>query len=497
MNTTANVSPSSPATTTDVKPLSDQIVRTQHQIKVGSKVLKYTVDAGTIVLKEETAKDNKSEGEKIKATMSFMAYTLDGIKDRTTRPITFVFNGGPGSSSVWLHLGVFGPKRVAMADDSGMAPAPPFKLVDNTETLLDKSDLVFIDPVGTGFSRMQVGETTNEYHDFQRDLDAMAEFIRLYCSREKRWASPKYLAGESYGTTRAVGLAGLLQDKHGMYLNGLILISLALDFAHLRFDPGHDLPYPLYLPSYAATAWYHGRLEAPLLKKPLRKLLDEVEAFAVDEYLPALFKGRSLAASEVETLNAKLARYTGLSAEYIGRTRQRIELFRFCKELLRDEGKTVGRLDSRYQGYDRDSAGEAIESDPAMQVIHGAYATCLNQYLRSDLGVNPDLAYQILSPLYLSWSYKDFTNRYVSVADTLRKAMTTNSHLRVWVGNGYYDFATPHFASDYTFSHLAGPSELSERIEQHYFEAGHMMYVQRESREAMAKTIRAFVESAD
>lgn len=473
---------------------TDHIVRTQHVLKVGSKTLKYTVNAGTVVLREERAKDGNREGDKARANMFFMAYTLEGVKDKAARPVTFVFNGGPGSSSVWLHLGVIGPKRIQM-DEMGNAPPPPFALIDNPHTLLAESDLVFIDPIGTGYSRMVDGEPESEFHEYQRDLESVGEFIRLYCTREERWGSPKYLAGESYGTTRAVGLAGHLQEKFGMYLNGLILISLALDFSHLRFDVGNDVPYSLYLPTYAATAWYHGKLEAPLQKKPLRKLLNEVEDYAGRDYLTALFKGRALGKADQAALTAQLAKYTGLSPAYIEAAGQRIEIMRFCKELLRGEGRTVGRLDTRYTGFDRDNAGETMEGDPAMYAILGAYATCMNDYVRRELKVTIDVPYNAIAGLYNTWNYKAFTGRYLHVADVLRKAMSMNPHLKVLVCNGYYDLATPHFASDYTFNHLGGPGALDMRIEKRYYEAGHMMYVHQPSLRAVAADMLGFVRA--
>ncbi len=277
--------------------------------------------------------------------MFFIAYTLDDVADRAKRPVTFSFNGGPGSSSVWLHLGVLGPKRVAL-DAEGRSSGPPGHLVANEFSLLDRSDLVFVDPVGTGYSRMVEGEKVSEYHEYKRDLESVGEFIRLWISRYGRWASPKFLIGESYGTTRASGLALHLLERYGMYLNGVMLVSCALDFQVLRFDHANDLPHVVFLPTYASTAWYHKRLPADLQKKTLRKLLDEVEAFAATEYSHALFAGAGLAPRERKAVVAKLARYTGLSADYIERTDLRIEIFRFCKELLRDEGRTVGRLDS-------------------------------------------------------------------------------------------------------------------------------------------------------
>lgn len=359
---------------------ADQISVTRHRTRIGKRDIAYTVTCGTMVLKEESEKDGRSEGEKARARVFFIAYSMDEVADKSKRPVTFSFNGGPGSSSVWLHFGVLGPRRVDL-DAEGHASPPPGRLVDNEFSLLDVSDLVFIDPVGTGFSRMVEGEKVKEYHEYKRDLESVGEFIRLWVSRYGRWASPKYLIGESYGTTRASGLSGHLLERYGMYLNGVMLVSCALDFAVLRFDPANDLPPTLFLPTYAATAWFHKRLPADLQKKPLRKLLDEVQAFAAGEYAAALFQGARLSAKARKDIVQRVARYTGLSPEYVERTDLRIEIFRFCKELLRDEGRTVGRLDSRYTGMDRDSAGEEFEFDPAMAEIYGPYAAAANDYV--------------------------------------------------------------------------------------------------------------------
>ncbi|MBL0141777.1 MAG: peptidase S10 [Betaproteobacteria bacterium] len=472
-------------------PPADRLSVTRHRARLGGRDLDYTVTCGTIVLREESEKDGKAESDKARASVFFVAYTLDGAEPEA-RPVTFSFNGGPGSSSVWLHLGLLGPKRVEL-DDEGRAPPPPGRLVDNEHSLLDRSDLVFIDPVGTGYSRMVAGEKVAEFHEYKRDLESVGEFIRLYCSRYARWSSPKYLIGESYGTTRAAGLSGHLLERYGMYLNGLMLISCALDFTVLRFEANNDLPPVLFLPTCAATAWHHGKLCADLQAKPLRALLDEVEAYAGGEYAAALFKGAGLSAAERSGVAARVARYTGLTPEYVARTNLRVEIFRFCKELLRAEGRTVGRLDSRFTGTDRDSAGERFEFDPGFAEIFGAYAAAMNDYVRRTLKFEADAPYEVLKGLYLNWGWKDFANRYATVGETLRKALAMNPHMRVLVANGYYDFATPHFASDYTFDHLGVEAKLRGNFTVGYYEAGHMMYVHKPSLERLAKDLRAFV----
>jgi len=475
----------------DPTPPADRLAITHHRATIGGREIAYTATCGTLVLREESQKDGKAEGEKARASVFFVAYTLDGAAPGS-RPLTFSFNGGPGSSSVWLHLGLLGPKRVEL-DDEGRAPPPPGRLVDNEFSLLDRSDLVFIDPVGTGYSRMAEGEKVDEFHEYKRDLESVGEFIRLYCSRYARWSSPKYLIGESYGTTRASGLAGHLLERYGLYLNGLMLVSCALDFAVLRFDTNNDLPPVLFLPTCAATAWYHGKLAPELQAKPLRALLDEVEAFAGGEYAQALFRGSRLPEAERSRIAARVARYTGLTPEYVERTNLRVEIFRFCKELLRAEGRTVGRLDSRFTAFDRDAAGERFEFDPGFAELYGAYSAAMNDYVRRHLQFESDAPYEVLKGLYLSWGWKDFANRYASVGETLRRAMTMNPHMRVLVANGYYDFATPHFASDYTFDHLALAAPLAANLSVSYYEAGHMMYVHRASLAKLAQSVRDFV----
>ena len=476
----------------------DLIVETKHSITLGGQEIKYTVTAGTIVLKEETEKkgdkQGESEGEKPKASVFFVTYTRDDVADKTKRPLTFSFNGGPGSSSVWLHLGVLGPRRVVMTD-LGDLPPPPYKLVDNDYALLDVTDLVFIDPVSTGYSRPVVGEKAKEFHGLKKDIESVGDFIRLYATRYQRWTSPKFLIGESYGTTRAGGLAGYLQERHGMYLNGIMLVSSILNFATARFNPGNDLPYILFLPTYAATAWYHQRL-APELQSDLQATLREVETFALGEYTLALTQGAALAASERARVVQKLARYTGLSADYIERTNLRINIHRFCKELLRAERRTVGRLDSRFKGIDRDAAGEESDYDPSLANIMGPYTATFNDYVRGELKFETDLPYEILTPRVQPWSFGEHENQYVNVAETLRAAMTTNPHLKVTVANGYYDLATPYLATRYTFNHLGLDPTLEKNLSLTYYEAGHIMYIHLPALAKLKADLAAFVRGA-
>jgi carboxypeptidase C (cathepsin A) len=468
------------------EPARDQIVTTQHTVRIGAETINYTARAGTMVLKRD-------DGEP-RASFFFISYTKDNA-DPATRPVTFTFNGGPGSSSVWLHMGAFGPKRVVYADDMGNAAKPPYRLADNEASILDVTDLVFIDPVTTGFSRAIPFGDAKKFHGYEEDLESVGNLIRLWTSRYGRWSSPKFLAGESYGTTRAAGLAGWLHDE-GYYLNGVMLISSILNFGTARFDSGNDLPYILFLPTYTATAWYHNRLPGDLQRQPLAIVVAESERFALGEYTSALMKGDSLSSDERESVVAKLARLTGLSPEYLEQTNLRINISRFDKELLRDKRRTVGRLDSRFTGIDLDAAGERPEFDPSYAAIYGEYTAVLNDYVRRTLKFETDLPYEILTGKVRPWSYGRYENQYLDVSETLRAAMTQNPYMKVFVANGYYDLATPFAATNYTFSRMQVDPELRGNISMSYYASGHMMYIEKASRMKLRDDIVKFIRSA-
>jgi carboxypeptidase C (cathepsin A) len=464
----------------------DTISETTHTVTIGGRAVEYIARAGLLSLKEDK--------EDPKAQIFFMSYTLKDAKDPATRPITFSFNGGPGSASLWLHLGVLGPRRVQL-DDNGFSEGPPYRLVDNEYSLLDKTDLVFIDPVSTGFSRTLGEEDPHQFHGVEEDVRSVGEFIRLYTTKYERWASPKFLIGESYGTTRAAGLAGYLQDERGLFLNGIMLVSSILNFETTDFEEGNELPNILFLPTYTATAWYHKRLPADL-QSDLQAALTESKAFADGDYTRALMRGDAMSAADSAAVIKELARLTGLSETYIRQTNLRVPIFRFCKELMRDKRLTVGRLDSRFTGQDADAAGESFEYDPSMSNIMGPYSATINDYVRRELHFESDLPYEVLTGKVHPWSFKDYQNRFVNVATTLRSAMTNNPHLRVWVASGYFDLATPFFATDYTFSHLGLEPSLKDHVSIHYYEAGHMMYIHKPSLEKMKTEMAAFIDSA-
>ncbi len=472
----------------------DAVVETHHSTTVHGETLSYTATAGRIVLKEDD--DTK------KASFFFTAYTLDGVDDAATRPIVFAFNGGPGSSSVWLHLGVLGP-RIVELDEKGNGVSTPGRMIDNDHTLLTHADLVFIDPVSTGFTRAIDKDEEKAYHHFEKDIEAVGDFVRRYLTTYERWASPKFLAGESYGTTRSAGLAGYLQSRYGLFLNGVILISSVLNFQTIAIDSkthtfhrGNDLPYVLYLPTYAATAWFHKTLDPELQQRDLPDLLRDVEAFAENEYLLALEQGSRLDQETFDEIADTLARYTSLSTDFVKRSDLRIEKFHFMKELLRDKGLTVGRLDSRYRGVDRFDVGSMLEHDPSLDVWMGPFSAMLNDYMRRDLEYKSDLVYEILNPKVWPWNYENFQNTYVDVSETLRDTMTKNPFLRVYIASGFFDLATPYFATEHTIAHLGIEPALRDNIEVSYFEAGHMMYVHGPSIEKLGEDLRNFVERA-
>jgi carboxypeptidase C (cathepsin A) len=466
---------------------TDDLVTTQHVITAGGAELRYMAAAGRVVLRREEHTEEKFDGALAKAEVFMTAYTVEG-GDARGRPVTFAFNGGPGSSSVWLHLGLLGPRRVLMGDAGQLLP-PPYELTDNQQTLLAHSDLVFIDPVSTGFSRTVKGGKPREFHGYGPDIESVAELIRLWVTRNGRWMSPKYLCGESYGTTRAAGLSRHLQERYGMYLNGVILISTYLDSGSASFDGGNDEAYVLYLPTYAAIAHYHGKHGA----RPLREVLDEAEAYAERDYRWALARGSRLTAEERAAAVARIAALTGLAPDYVDRVDLRPEHVRFLTELLRDRRRVVGRLDGRFLGWDADYGREHWTSDPSMDAITGPYSAALNHYVRAELGYSNDLPYEILTDRVRPWSYKEFEGRDVYVLDKLAAALRTNPDMRVHVACGYYDAATPYFAAQHDFAHLAIPAELAGNIEFAYHEAGHMMYVHEPSRLAQCDQLAAFV----
>lgn len=461
--------------------LKDKLVITEGSVKIGSQVVPYQATTGTVVLKDADNKD--------KATLFFVAYTRKDVKDTANRPIAFCTNGGPGSSSVWLHLGVLGPQRIFLRENG--ENDPPYKLIPNEYSILDHTDLVFIDPVSTGFSRPAPGEDPKQFHGVEEDIKWVGEFIRLYLTRYDRWLSPKFFIGESYGTTRAAGLVNYLQSRNFIYFNGIALVSSVLNFQTLEFDRGNDLAYIVFLPSYAATAWYHKQL-APDLQTDLDKVRAEAEAFAMGEYAQALLKGDRISEEEKSAVIAKMSRLTGLSEKYLRRANMRVSMYEFAKELLRDQQRVVGRFDSRFLGIDVHPLSDQYESDPSAQTLFGVFTAALNHYVRADLKFDSDSTYQILAHVR-PWSFgDDGTNKYLDVTDSLRDAMSRNPQLHVFVASGLFDLATPYFGTDYSLDRLGLDPSLRGNLSTYYYDAGHMMYIYQPALVKFKKDISEF-----
>lgn len=448
-------------------PADDPVVL-QHTAIVQGKPLDYTTTTGYMTVDTEEGACN----------IFYMAYTLDGVEDLSARPVTFAFNGGPGASSQYVHMGFFSPRRIDV-DENGEADTFPVPVRDNDYSILDLTDLVFIDPVGTGYSTAAEGVDPEKFYSYDSDLASVGDFIRLYTSRNGRWLSPKYLAGESYGTTRATGLAKYLFDTHAFSLNGIILISCINNFTIVMDqDNPPDLAYVLNLPTYAADAWYHKKLAAEYQQMELEDLLKEVRAFAGGEYLSALFKGRSLEDAEKNEVAAKMAAFTGLSAETITDANLRVAYPDFCQALLADRKLVIGRIDGRYTGPKTGGDMGSGSADPSSSSINGIYSAAVNQYIRGELGFSSDLPYVPLSgDVNEAWTFPDTFGSGFTQEDVLYEIMSKNPFLKIWVLCGYYDLATPFYATEWGFNHVFINSEYEKNLRFSYFPSGHMIYM--------------------
>ena len=481
--------PAAPAAAANEKPAEpvEKIIPQKHSTKLsgtfGGQRVNYTATIGETIL----AGDDGTQ----KAAIVTTAYVKDGRDPN--RPVTFLFNGGPGSGSVWLQKGAFGPKRVAIPSDARDDGAPPYPIVDNPGSLLDVTDLVFIDPPGTGFSHL-IGKTEGkEFYGVAADAKAVAEVIRRWLSDNNRWNSPHYLGGESYGTSRSAAVVNELANKtfNDVGLNGIILISTILDFGAGADTPGNELSVITNLPSMAATALYHGKASAPSVEI----FVDEARAWAIGPYATFLLKGQKAAPEERAAIRRQLARFTGLSEAFLDRADLRVSPDRFYKELLRDRGQTIGRLDTRYTGKDYDNAGEGPDNDPSFYGIDAGYTAAVNSWERGTLGFVTDREYQSISNLIGEWDWRipggRDSNAYLNLTPYLGTALRENKDLRIFVGQGYYDFATPFFAAEYA---LSRPGIPQDRVEFHYYQSGHMMYVRDQDRAKLAADIRAFIK---
>jgi len=446
---------------------------TEHALTVGGRQIKYRATAGYMAMKDAKA-------EKTKANLFFVAYTKIATDsepvDPAKRPITYSFNGGPGAASIWLHMGALGPKRVAMTEKGESLP-PPYKMIDNDQSWLDETDLVFIDPVSTGYSRAASGEDPKQFHGFNEDIASVGDFIRLYTTRNQRWPSPKFLVGESYGTTRASALSDYLQEKYGLYLNGITLVSSIMNFETARFARGNDLPYPLFLPTYTAAAWYHRKIGAAYAGGDLRGAVEAAKQFVQEKYTPALMRGDALTAPEKAALAQEISALVGLPEAFVLQRNLRIDILTFTRELLADKDRSVGRYDSRLTGIRYSPGTEQPDFDPSYEAVYGAYTACLNDYVRRELKFESDLPYNALTDEVRPWNYNNVQNEYLNTAEMLHKAMSRNTNLKVWIANGYFDLATPFFATDYTVRQMGLDPTVRGNITLTFYEGGHMMYM--------------------
>jgi carboxypeptidase C (cathepsin A) len=460
---------------------------THHQMTVDGKSISYTATAGYMPMKDKD--------DKLIAKIFYVAYAGDNTGSKSKRPVTFVFNGGPGSAAIWLHMGAFSPVRVKFADDKGDAPAPPYQYEENPYTWLGFTDLVFIDPVSTGYSRPQKGVDAKLFHGYTEDITSVGDFIRLYVTKYERWESPKFIAGESYGTTRAAGLSGYLQHRYGMYLNGITLISSVLNFQLIDFKNGNEMPYIYFLPTFANTAQYYKKLSPDLQSLTPAELTKKAETFAKGTYTYFLNEGDAAPADLIDRVVDSINYFTGIPKDYIRQTHERITDFRFFKEVLRDEGKIIGRYDSRFTGEDIDDAGEYPSYDPSDANLSGLFVGAFNEYVRRDLGYVNDIPYEALTNVW-PWDYKPAENSYLDVSETLRSAMTENPHLHVNVVCGYYDLATPVYNAEYVVGHMGLRPDVRKNIILNYYKAGHMVYVSKETDAKLKADEEVFYQNA-
>jgi carboxypeptidase C (cathepsin A) len=465
-------------------PAEEKISQTSHTVRMDSRDLKYTATAGTLPIRLDNGQ--------VAARMFFVAYTKDG-EDVKTRPVSFLYNGGPGAATIWLHMGSFAPKRVEMAAE-GFQPTPPYRLVDNENSLLDVTDMVFIDAIDTGYSRGVPGVNTAQFHGVRGDLRAFGEFINGYLKTYSRFPSPKYLIGESYGTIRSAGLAQELQNRHGIELNGIALVSSLLTYQTISPSPENDVAYASHVETYTATAWYHKKLPADL-SGDLKKAVDASREFAFGEYLTALAKGNRATAAERKATAQKLARLTGLSVDFVERANLRVDPGRFRKELLRDKRLVIGRLDGRFTSVERDAAGESDEFDLSNSALQGPYTALFQDYVKNELKWESDLHYPS-SGNVRPWSWDEFSNSYMDMTEPLRSAMSHNPFLKIFVAIGYFDMATVMGGAEYNFAHLGYDPTFTDRVSFTYYEAGHMIYIRPSEHKKLKNDIAKFIQRA-
>lgn len=461
---------------------------TTHSMRVGNQTLTYDAKAGTTAIKNDA-------GDTL-GLMYSVSYLRTDSGDAATRPVTFLFNGGPGSASMWLHMGSVGPKRVLTTNGQYTPPAP-YTIVDNPETLLHRTDLVFIDAMGTGFSRIVGKGTERDFYGVDEDGAAFTQFITTWLSRNGRWNSPKFIIGESYGTFRGAVVSNMLQQR-GVHLNGLNLLSMVLDLSTITFAPGDDRPYIYYLPSYAAVAWYHGVLQNK--SASLEQLLEDARRYAVSDYASALMKGSAITEAEMTAVATKLSSFTGLPIDYLKRANLRPTLAQFNAELMRSRRMTAGRIDARFAGDTFNQLTENSENDPFNNAVGSAYTAAVNHYSREVLKFGGDRPYLNTNGAGGRWNWvrqgggRSFFPSAPNVQSDLVTAMIANPHMVVQVENGYYDMATPFFPAEFTMSHLGLPARLQQNVTLKYYQAGHMMYLRDEDRVALRDNLLSFID---
>ena len=459
----------------------EKISKTTHTLRLDGRDIKYTATTGTLPIRLDNGQ--------VAARMFFVAYTRDG-DDAKTRPVSFLYNGGPGAATMGLHRGSFAPVRGERAPE-GFQPAPPYHLVDNENSLLDVTDMVFVDAVDTGYSRAVAGADNKQFHGVRGDLRAFGEFINEYLKAYGRFPSPKYLIGESYGTIRSAGLAQELQNRHGIELNGITLVSSLLTYQTIAPSPENDVAYASHIETYTATAWYHKKLPADL-SGDLKKAVDASREFAFGEYLTALAKGNRATAAERKATAQKLARLTGLSVDYVERSNLRIDPGRFRKELLRDKRLVVGRLDSRFTSTEADAVNDSDEFDLSNSALQGPYTAMFQDYVKNELKWESDLHYPTSGNVY-PWDWNEFQNSYMDMTEPLRSAMSHNPNLKILVNIGYYDMATVMGGAEYNFAHLGYDPTFVDRVSFTYYEAGHMIYIRPSEHKKLKADIAKFI----
>ncbi len=469
-------------------PAIEKVSTTRHKATINGQDISYTANAGTMVIRDADGKP--------RATVFYIAYTRDG-QNAATRPVTFFFNGGPGSASIWLNEGIMSPMHPTMGP-GGAQPAPPYDLVPNQYSPLAATDLVQVDAMMTGYSRPAPGVAVSEFTGQQNDIALFSQFVRNYLTKYQRWSSPKYLFGESYGTFRSAGMVNYLQQSEGIFLNGVMLLGTVLDFSNISPSASNDPPYAMFLPTYTASAWYHKRLPAELQKLTLAQAVQQSRDFAFGDYLVTLAKGNTLTDAEFDAAAQKVARFTGLPLQFVKNTNLRVDAGAFRTELLRDKREMLGRYDTRLTGLQGNASSLNQDYDPSDVAPTGAFMQAFMRYVQDSLDYHTDLQY-MLSGQTGQWVYGGggrggggFGGSPTTSQD-LRVAMSKDPRLRVWVGSGYYDSATPFANAEYTFRHLGYGKAYTDRVSYDYFESGHMAYLNQESARQLSDAIQKFV----